>query len=76
MLWRRTVRRGVVPGPLNHLLQAENRIKATLELRRVLKSNGAAFAALMMRCSFLCRIISIPTNGGWYVRAQALLFGF
>ena len=47
-------------GPLYHLIDANDRIKALSELLRVLRSDGVAFVALMPRYAFLRRTLAMP----------------
>jgi SAM-dependent methyltransferase len=47
-------------GPLYHLFDANDRIKALSELLRVLRSDGVAFVALMPRYAFLRRTLAMP----------------
>ncbi len=47
-------------GPFYHLIDADDREKALSELRRVLKSHGATFVALMPRYGFIRRSLAVP----------------
>ena len=47
-------------GPLYHLIDADDREKAVSEMRRVLKPQGVAFAALMPLYGFIRRSLAIP----------------
>ena len=47
-------------GPFYHLPDANDRIHAAAELRRVLRAGGTAFVALMPRYAFLRRTLDIP----------------
>jgi len=47
-------------GPLYHLIDADDREKAVSEMRRVLKPQAVAFAALMPLYGFIRRSLAIP----------------
>jgi S-adenosylmethionine-dependent methyltransferase len=47
-------------GPFYHLPESADREQAAAELRRVLRTGGIAFVALMPRYAFLRRTIAIP----------------